>query len=161
MEQGTISVFYGEGKGKTSAAVGEAVHAVIHGKSAIIIQFLKGKQAEQIDFIQNLEPQIRWFSFEKEDVCYDDLPEEKKKEALSSIQNGMNFAKKVLTTNEADLLVLDEVLGLIDNGLITVEEIVALLDLRWESMDVILTGREADERILAMADSVSKIEKVK
>lgn len=161
MEQGTISVFYGDGKGKTTAAVGEAVHAVVHGKSAIIIQFLKGKQTEQMDFIQNLEPEIRWFSFEKEDVCYDELPEEKKKEALSSIQNGMNFARKVLSTNEADLLVLDEVLGLADNGLVTVDDIIALLNLRGEATDVILTGREADERILDIADSVSKIEKEK
>lgn len=161
MEQGTISVFYGEGRGKTSAAVGEAVKAVIQGKSVVLIQFLKGKNIDKIAFIQSLEPNIKWFSFEKDEICYDDLPEEKKQEAARNIQNGLKFAQKVLTTKEADVLILDEVLGLADIGLTTVEEIISMIESRWEDTDIILTGRHADERIVQLAHHVSKIEKVK
>lgn len=161
MEQGTISVFYGEGRGKTSAAVGEAVKAVIQGKNVVLIQFLKGRNVDQVAFVQSLEPNIKWFSFEKDDVCYDDLSEEKKQEAADNIHNGLQFAKKVLTTKEADVLVLDEVLGLVDIELITVEEIISMIESRWEDTDIILTGRHADERIVQLANYVSKIEKVK
>ena len=161
MEQGTISVFYGEGRGKTAAAIGEAVKAVIQGKSVVLIQFLKGKNIDQSVFVQSLEPGIKWFSFEKEDAFYDDLPEEKKQEAASNIQNGLKFAQKVLTTNEADVLILDEVLGLADIGLVTAEDIMELINSRWETTDLILTGRQADERIIDLASHVSKIEKVK
>lgn len=161
MEQGLIRVFYGEGQGKSAAAIGEAVRAAIQGKSVIVIQFLKGRKDDASAFVQSLEPNIKWFSFEKEEGLYDDLPEEKKAEAYSNIQNGFQFARKVLTTKEADVLVLDEVLGLIDHGLIQTEDILSLRECMWESMEMILTGRCVDERIIDMADQVSEIKKVK
>lgn len=161
MEQGIISVFYGEGRGKSSAAIGEAIKAAVQGKSVVLIQFLKGKQMEQTVFTQNLEPNIKWFSFEKEDVFYDKLSEEKKQEAAANIQNGLKFAKKVLTTKEADVLILDEVLGLVDIGLTTVEEIIDLINSRWESTDIILTGRHVEQKLVALADHVSVIENMK
>lgn len=161
MEKGTVTVFYGEGRGKTAAAIGEAVRAVTNGKNVFLIQFLKGRKLDQNAFIQSLEPNIKWFSFEKDDVFYDELSEKKKQEAADNIQNGLKFAKKVLTTEEADVLILDEVLGLVDNGLVTMEAILELVDSRWENTDLILTGRQANEQIMAVADSVSKIEKVK
>lgn len=161
MERGTISIFYGEGRGKTSAAVGEAVKAVIQGKTVVLIQFLKGKNVDKVAFVQSLEPNIKWFSFEKDELYYDELSEEKKKEAAQNIQNGLKFAQKVLTTKEADVVILDEVLGLVDFGLTTVEEIISMVESRWDDTDMILTGRYADDRIVQLADAVSKIEKVK
>lgn len=161
MENGSISIFYGEGMGKTSAAIGQAIKAVIQGKSVIVIQFMKGKSIGQSAFIQGLEPNLKWFSFEKEDIFYEDLPEEKKKEAISSIQNGMQFARKVLTTKEADVLVLDEVLGLLDSKVIEEKELLALIESMWESTELILTGRCVTDRLVEIASFVSKIEKVK
>lgn len=161
MEQGTIRVFYGEGSGKSSAAVGMAVKAAMEGRTVVLIQFLKGRQNEQETFVKNLEPNIKWFSFEKEDCAYDELPQEKKQEAVRSIQNGMNFARKVLATKEADVLILDEVLGLTDNGMICVDDILALFDSMSEDIELILTGRQADVRIIERAHCVSRIEKVK
>lgn len=161
MEQGMISIFYGEGRGKTAAALGEAIKAVIQGKSVILIQFLKGKAFDKSAFVQGLEPAIKCFSFEKEDTFYEELPEDKKQEAGANILNGLKFAKKVLTTKEADVLILDEVLGLVDNGLAVIDDILDLINSRWESVDLILTGRQVNEEITALADHVSKIEKVK
>ena len=77
MEQGRITVFCGEGKGKTSAALGQAIFGASKGRSVIIIQFLKGKAGEGIDFIKRLEPEIKVFSFEKSDANFQELsPEE-------------------------------------------------------------------------------------
>ena len=73
MDKGQITVFCGEGKGKTSAALGQGIFAASQGKSVIIIQFLKGKAGEQIDFIKRLEPEIKVFSFEKLDINYQAL----------------------------------------------------------------------------------------
>lgn len=161
MDQGFIRVFYGEGQGKSAAAIGEAINSAIQGKSVIIIQFLKGRKNDACAFVQDLEPNIKWFSFEKEEGLYDDLTDEKKAEAYSSIQNGFQFARKVLTTKEADVLVLDEVLGLIDHGLIRAEDILSLKECMWESMELILTGRRVEKDIIDMADQVSEIMKIK
>ena len=115
MKQGAICIYSGDGHGKSPAALGEAVLTAAAGGSVVIIQFLKGKGLKDTEFIHRLEPEIKIFRFEKSDVNFDELPEDKKHEEILNIKNGLNYAKKVLSTGECDLLILDEVLGLIDN----------------------------------------------
>ena len=122
-----VQVFYGPGKGKTSAAVGQCIRAASLGQSVIIIQFLKGKDAEEFNFLERLEPDIKLFRFEKSEESYDLLLPSQQKEEKQNILNGFNFAKKVIDTGECDVLVLDEVLGLLDIGLIEVSDIIKLM----------------------------------
>jgi len=75
-----------------------------------------------------------------------------------NILNGLNFAKKVLSTGECDLLILDEVLGLLDMGIVTSEEIKTLLEAKDEETTVILTGIQLNDDLCLLADEVSKIE---
>ncbi len=157
---GLIHIYTGDGRGKSPAAIGRAVQAVVEGKSVVIIQFLKGKGLGECEFIRRMEPEIKVFYFEKSDDNYDELSEEKKKEESANIKNGINFAKKVLTTGECDLLILDEVLGLVEKDIISVEELKALLECR-EDTSVILTGVSLNDDICVLADEVSKIETVK
>ena len=81
-------------------------------------------------------------------------------EEIQNIRNGIGFAKKVLTTGECDLLILDEVLGLVEKDIITVDTLKALLECRGDT-DVILTGITLNDEICVLADEVSKIETVK
>lgn len=150
-----IQVYYGTGAGKTSAALGNAIKAVGNGSSVIIIQFLKGMLDE--DFIQRLEPEIRAFRFERSVSCFRDLSEEEKVEEKQNILNGLNFAKKVLTTGECDVLVLDEVLGLVDEGLIKEEELVEIMKSGFPSTQLIATGTKLPEGIREAADQVLQI----
>lgn len=161
MSQGTVSIFFGEGKGKTTASVGQAIRSASLGKTVVIIQFLKGKNVEELNLIQRMEPEIKWFTFEKSDNFFEELTEEQKQEEISNIRNGLNFAKKVLATREADVLILDEVLGLLDNNLITADDIRNLKEVMSETTELILTGRCCNEELLTMADEVSRIEKIK
>ena len=140
MEQGRITVFCGEGKGKTSAALGQAIFGASKGRSVIIIQFLKGKAGEGIDFIKRLEPEIKVFSFEKSDANFQELSPEEQEEECMNIRNGMNFARKVLSTDGCDILILDEVLGLLDKGIVTSEELKALIETKDEETDLMFTG---------------------
>ena len=84
-----------------------------------------------------------------------------KLEEAKNIKNGLNFAKKVLTTGECDLLILDEVLGLIDKGIISVEELTKVLEAKTDSVDVIMTGIQLKEEMKALADEISIIETLK
>ena len=161
MKQGLIHIYSGDGHGKSPAALGKAVMMAASGKSVVIIQFLKGKGVADPAFLSRLEPEIKIFRFEKADLDYAELTQEKKAEENFNIKNGINFAKKVLATGECDLLILDEILGLIDNGIITVEELKNLLNARDEDTSVILTGIFANEEICMLADEVSRIETVK
>lgn len=157
MEKGTIHIYTGDGRGKSPAALGRAVQAAAKGDYVVIIQFLKGKGLGDTEFVRRLEPEIKLFRFEKSDENYEELSEEKKSEEIMNIRNGINFAKKVLSTGECNLLILDEVLGLPDKNIISVEDLKALLEQRGET-DVILTGITLNDEVCMLADEVSKIE---
>ena len=160
MAKGLIYIYSGDGRGKSPAAIGRAVQAAVEGKRVVIIQFLKGKGLEDSEFLRRMEPEIKLFRFEKSDENFEELPEKKKAEEISNIRNGMNFARKVLATGECDLLILDEVLGLVEKGIVSVEDLKAMLECR-EDTSVILTGIKLNDEICVLADEVSKIETVK
>ncbi len=160
MEKGMVHIYTGDGRGKSPAALGRAIQAAAAGQQVMIIQFLKGKGLDDSEFVRRLEPEVRLFRFEKSDENYEELSEEKKAEEVMNIRNGINFAKKVLSTGECDLLILDEVLGLIDKHIITVEEMMQLVEQRGDT-NVILTGIALEDDICFIADEVSKIETMK
>lgn len=153
-----VQVFYGPGKGKTSAAVGQCIRAASLGQSVIIIQFLKGKDAEEFNFLERLEPDIKLFRFEKSEESYDFLLPSQQKEEKQNILNGFNFAKKVIDTGECDVLVLDEVLGLLDIGLIEVSDIIKLIELRDDYTRLVLTGRNLPEELREYVNIISKLD---
>lgn len=159
MADGLVYIYAGDGRGKSPAAIGRAVQAAVAGKNVVIIQFLKGKGLKDSDFLRRMEPEIKLFRFEKSGENFEQLPEDRKQEEIGNIRNGMNFARKVLVTGGCDLMVLDEVLGLIEKGIITVEDLKNLLDCR-EDTSVILTGIKINEEICSLADEVSRIETV-
>ena len=160
MRKGIVQVLCGEGRGKSACAIGLAVRAVGRNKNIVIIQFLKGKN-EESEISRRLEPEIKVFQFEKSDECYEDLSEEEKKEERLNIKNGVNFARKVLQTGECDLLILDEMLGLADAGLLEDDELEGLLKSRSGGMDLILTGRTMDESVRSYADEIYMIQSEK
>ena len=153
-----VQVFYGPGKGMTSAAVGQCIRAASLGQSVIIIQFLKGKDAEEFNFLERLEPDIKLFRFEKSEESYDLLLPSQQKEEKQNILNGFNFAKKVIDTGECDVLVLDEVLGLLDIGLIEVSDIIKLIELRDDYTRLVLTGRNLPEELREYVNIISKLD---
>ena len=115
----------------------------------IVIQFLKGNQKEESqEVMRRLEPDMNLFCFEKARCRFDELTEQEKQEECINIRNGVNYARKVLATGECDLLILDEVLGLLEQEI--------LLD----QADVILTGRILQDGLAAAADRVERITRI-
>ncbi|MCI8978011.1 cob(I)yrinic acid a c-diamide adenosyltransferase [bacterium 1xD8-48] len=160
MGRGCVYIYCGDGHGKSPAALGRALLTAVQGKNVVIIRFLRGRGLSE-DYLKRLEPEIKMFRFEKSDKFYDRLSDEEKAEEIFNIKNGINFAKKVLTTGECDLLILDEILELIDNQIITVGELKNLLDARDDETDIILTGVSFNDEICMLADEVSKFETLK
>ena len=141
MEKELTEVYCGNGKGKTALAIGQSLRVATQGKSVIVIQFL--------DF--------KIFRFEKRECCYEDLTEEEKAEEKSNILNGLNFARKVVVTQECDFLVLDEILGLLDCGIITVEGIADILKHKDESMHIVMTGWNFPEELRPYVDVITTL----
>lgn len=161
MEKGLTHIFCGEGKGKTTAALGRAIQEASVGKTVMIIQFLKKRRSDEIGFIRRLEPEIKLFRFERSENSYENLSEEERKEECQNIRNGLNFARKVITTQGCDVLILDEVLALVTAGIISCEEIRSLIELKDAKMDLILTGAYKGEALWDVADEITVMQMVK
>ncbi|MCI7790096.1 MAG: cob(I)yrinic acid a,c-diamide adenosyltransferase [Lachnospiraceae bacterium] len=156
MEQGLVQIYSGEGHGKSAAALGRAIQVASSGKNVVIINFLKGTQNEE--FLKRLEPEIKIFRFEKSEEEFAQLSEERQQEEIHNIKNGLNFAKKVLTTGECSLLILDEVLGLIDNGIISVEDLKHIVEAKSDDVSIIMTGIHLNDKVCEIADEISRID---
>ena len=161
MEKGMIYIYSGEGHGKSPAALGRALQTACRGENVVIIRFLKGRGLSDSDFVKRLEPEIKIFRFEKSDENFVNLSEERKAEEIGNIKNGLNFAKKVMNTDECSLLILDEVLELLDNDIISVQELRTLLLCKPEGMDIIMTGTTSNDEAYPLADEVTKVETVR
>ncbi len=157
MAIGNVQIYYGEGRGKSSSALGKGIRIASEGKEVFVIQFLKGKTNNEMEFLRRLEPEIKFFRFEKSEEHFDKLSKSQQKEEAKNIQNGMNFARKVLCTGECDLLILDEVLGLLDNHLIEFDDLKNMILARPEGMEVILTGRVFREELKSLSNEIYHI----
>ncbi|MGL6174397.1 MAG: cob(I)yrinic acid a,c-diamide adenosyltransferase [Cellulosilyticaceae bacterium] len=161
MEKGLVQIYCGNGKGKTTAAIGLGIRAIGSKLKVIMIQFLKNDDTGECKALKELEPQFKVFHFEKKRGFTWTLTEEEKIELKNEIKMAMKFAKKVMDTGECDILILDEVLGSIAGGFITTEELGELIDDKPEYVELILTGRDAPEEIKNRANYISQIDAIR
>lgn len=159
--EGRVEVYCGQGRGKTSCAIGQCVQAAGQAKQVIIVQFLKGKETEELGFFKRLEPEVQLFRFEKYDKQYQDLSEEEKKEQDHFIYNGLKYAHKVIDTRQCDVVVLDEILGLLDLGLLKVQELIEMIENIGEDQLILMTGRQIPEELIEHIDAVYCISTIK
>lgn len=161
MKKGKLQIYCGSGKGKTTAAIGQAIKEASRGRSVFIVQFLKGRHPEEISFVQRLEPEIKLFRFQRREEAFLELSPQEQEEEIMNMKNGLGFAKKVLATGECDVLVLDEVLGLIEYGVATAEDIRLLLEGASDEVELIFTGVTLCPEIMELADGVYQISALK
>ena len=153
-----VHIFCGSGMGKTSAALGRGIRQAGEGKNVVVIQFLKEKQSEETSgFFRRLEPEVKLFRFEKFPENFESLTEREKEDEIQNIKNGLNFAKKVLVTEECDVLILDEILGLTEKGIVSIEELRNLIDAVGEDTELLLTGTSKCEELWPYVDEVTEL----
>lgn len=159
--EGSIEVFCGQGRGKSAAAVGLCVRGASHGMQAIIIRFLKGKDSKQLDYLKKLEPEVQFFTFEKQNKCYSDQTEAEQAVTKKNIQISLNYAKKVIDLCQCDILVLDEILELVPIGLVTEETLIELIQRKDDDMQMILTGKALPDSMRPYVNNVYSVDIVK
>lgn len=152
MERGLIQVYTGNGKGKTTAALGLALRAVGHGMKVLMIQFMKGDQSGELESSKRLSPYLTLKQTGRKTFISKSNPDPKD---LQLAQEGFSMAKKAVQDNEYDIVILDEINLAIDYGLIPVRDLLQLVDSKPETVELILTGRYAKREILEKADLVT------
>lgn len=153
-----VTVYCGNGKGKTAAALGYAIQSAGQGKNSIIIQFMKGKKEKEIEqLLSRLEPEVKFFSFARFEKDFSELSQEEQQEESMNIRNGFNFAKKVLVTGECNILILDSFLELLDNQMISEEDLGILMNAKSEDTEIVFTGKHVNKALWTYAGKIYEI----
>jgi cob(I)alamin adenosyltransferase len=155
--KGYVQVYTGDGKGKTTAALGLALRASGHGLHTYIGQFMKGQRYGELDALRDhpfivLEQHGESRCIRREEVT---------PEHVAQARRGLGRAREAMLSGEYDIIVLDEVNVAIWFGLLTVEEVLAFLDQKPAHVEVILTGRRAPQELIDRADLVTEMREVK
>ena len=159
LERGCVQVYTGNCKGKTTAALGLAFRAVGRGLKVVMIQFMKGggPYGEHLA-AKRLAPEFTIISTGREGWVNKDNPA---KEDVDLAVAALALAKEKLLSCEYDMVILDEVNGAVGFGLITVDDLLELIRIRPERVELVLTGREADPKVIKAADLVTEMLEVK
>jgi len=156
---GLIIIYTGDGKGKTTAALGTALRALGHGRRVLVVQFIKGtwKSGEQ-QSAKNFSPKMEIRTAGAGFVYSEDtLPEEHRLAA----ENGLEMVREALLSNSWDMIILDEIFATVTSGLLSEEQVIEALEYRNRDIDVVMTGRNAPSRILEVADTISDFSETK
>ena len=159
LEKGLVQVYTGKGKGKTTASLGLAFRAAGHGLNVIMIQFLKaeeiGGEHKAAKILPNLTiEQYGARQFYKKEEEAEKIHREKSLE-------GFNRAREAVMGEEYDMVILDEINVVLDHDLISREEALKLVGGKPQKVELVLTGRNAPQEIIELADLVSEIQAVK
>jgi len=158
LKRGFVQVYTGEGKGKTTAALGLAMRAAGHGLRVYILQFMKGwPNYGEVKSVGG-HPQITLRQFGRSDFVDPEKPEP---EDVEMAQEALREARGVLTSGSYDLVILDEVNVALKYGLIELRDVLALIEEKPEHVELVLTGRYAPPEIIERADLVTEMREVK
>ncbi len=158
MNKGLIIVNTGNGKGKTTAAFGMILRAVGHKKKSAVVQFIKSEESGEITALKALAPEL--VQMETTGLGFTWLSENLEKDKAAALR-GWQLAKDIIASNSVAILLLDEITYPINMGMIPEKEVVEVLEKKPESLHIIITGRDASEKIRKVANCVSEINSAK
>lgn len=158
--KGCIHIYEGDGKGKTTAAVGLAIRCAGSGQKVLFTQFLKGNHSSEIDALERL-PGIIVYENEKEFGFAFNMDTHEKLDAKTYYRDHFREAIYFAKREKVRLLVLDELLDVYNLNMVDQEEVLQFLRTRPEEMEVVLTGRNPAAELVHMGDYVTHMGKVK
>ena len=159
MKKGLIQVYTGDGKGKTTAALGLALRAVGHDMKVLMIQFMKGRsEIGEIKAARKLAPYLTILSMGRGTFVSKENPDP---EDIQVAREGFLVAQKAIQNREYDVVILDEINVAVEYGLISFSDLIHLLNSKPEEVEIVLTGRNARPELLERADLVTEMVKRK
>ncbi len=160
MTEGLILVNTGEGKGKTTAALGLGLRAAGHGMKVLMLQFFKGPwPTGECAAVKRLEPDFKIIPLGQGFIKT--RKEEHAEATRENARTSWDYAKREILSDVYSIIILDEINNMIYHGLVSVEEVISVLKERPKRLTVVLTGRNAHEKIIEMADMVTEMREIK
>lgn len=159
LEKGFVQIYTGNGKGKTTAAIGQAVRAAGYGLKTYIAQFMKEYPYNELNSLKHLKEWITIEQFCSDEFVYrKELPD---KTEIDKARRGLAKAKAKMLSGKFDIIILDEICVSIYFGLFNDEEVLTFIKQKPDSVELILTGRYCPDKLLERADLVTEMKEIK
>jgi cob(I)alamin adenosyltransferase len=155
--RGYVHVYTGDGKGKTTAALGLAIRAAGAGMRVYIAQFVKGMHYSELDALQRHADRITLKQYGRD--CF--IEKEPTQEDIRAARKGLEEVKGILASGDYQMVILDEANIATRYNLFSAEELLELIRTKPESVELVITGRNADPEIIAAADLVTEMKEIK
>jgi cob(I)alamin adenosyltransferase len=156
--RGLVIVITGNGKGKTTAAFGQALRAVGQGYKVLVVQFMKGRKYGEFIAAEKHLPSLTIKRFGLDSFVMRDNPATVD---IELAREGLEFAKKAIASGKYNMVILDEINVAVDFKLIDIKQIVEMIKNKPPALDLILTGRYAAKEIIRLADTASEVKEIK
>jgi cob(I)alamin adenosyltransferase len=158
MEQGLVQIYTGDGKGKTTAAIGLAMRAIGKGFKVYMVQFLKGRPYGEVETAKMLPDSFTLVQSGLDSFVKKGEPTA---EDLELAHRGLELARQAIMSGEYDIVILDEVNVAIELEVLTVDEVLPLIDERPKTVELVLTGRYAPTEFCDRADLITEMKNVR
>ena len=155
--KGYVQVYTGDGKGKTTAALGLALRAVGAGLNVYIAQFVKGMHYSELTSLDKLSEHITLKQYGRN--CF--IKKDPQKEDIQAAQEGLREVREVMNSGKYQVIILDEANIATLYELFSVEDLLDLIKTKPEDVELVITGRRADPRIIEVADLVTEMKEIK
>lgn len=157
---GLVHIYCGDGKGKTTAAIGLSIRAAGSGKNVIFCQFMKGRDTSEIKILKEIK-NIYVLRHNEDFGFFSSMSDETKQKAKNAYASLLESALKKAKELKNCLLVLDEITYIFNYGFCDIDKFLEFLNNIPQNTEVVMTGRNPDERLVKRADYVSEIKKIK
>jgi cob(I)alamin adenosyltransferase len=156
--RGIVMVITGDGKGKTTAALGQALRALGHGQKVCMIQFMKGRKYGEVLAAEKSLPGFTIHLCGLDSFVMRDNPAQVD---IDLARAGLNLARETISSGKYDMVILDEINVAVDFKLVSLDEVLEVLRNKPQKVTVVLTGRYAPQQIIDLADTVSEVREIK
>jgi len=153
VEKGYIHVYTGNGKGKTTSAIGLGIRAAGAGLKVHMLQFMKGRRYSELNTLDKIK-NFTYSQHGRDEFVNKKNPE---KIDIDLAQEGFKQVKKLIKSNKYDMIILDEINVAVDFNLIALDDVLKLIKEKPEKLEIVLTGRYANPKIIKIADYVTEM----
>lgn len=162
-ELGRIHVYTGQGKGKTTAAIGQAIRGLGAGLHIVMVSFLKNPGSAEFRTLGQLAPEFEYIIANREPRrFYWELSDEQKIACGQDCQAAWNKVQELIDEHKYDMVILDEIMGVIKYGIVSIESVLSLIhEAQHRNIELILTGRNVPAEIIQEADLVTEMKEIK
>lgn len=161
-KEGLVLINTGNGKGKTTAALGLALRAAGHNFRVLILQFIKGRwKTGEAKIMEKLKPLIEIEQLGRGFIKFKNGKPQPTKEQIDNAIESFKYAREKIYSRKYHMVILDEINNLIDYGLLKVEDVVNLIKNKPKKISIVLTGRNAHHKLVDIADTVTEMKEVK